>query len=104
MKNYDPNITKGVHVVRITLQIWDYIGHIVRKVRGNCRGKHVMDFDFYEEDEFPDNDCHLIYHEDTDYFSCVLKNEKGDELQGEYDADEMNDMIVAVEIVDFAEE
>lgn len=104
MKNYDPNMTKGVYIVKITLQIWDYVGHIFRRVGGDCRGRDAIDFDFYEEDAFPDNDCHLIYHEGTDSFSCVLKNEKGGTLQGDYDAEEMNDMIVAAEILCVAEE
>lgn len=34
MKNYDPNITRGVHTVRITLQMWEYKGHIIRHVCG----------------------------------------------------------------------
>ena len=46
----------------------------------------------------------MKYHEDGDYFTCVLKDEKGNTLKCEGDAQEMNDMIVGVEIIDFCEE
>ena len=104
MKNYDPNIYRGVHTVKIKLQKWEYKGHIIRRVCGNCKGRNVLDFDFECEDNFPDNDCYLKYHEDRDFFSCVLKNDDGDILQGNYYAEEMNDMIVGIEIIDFCEE
>ena len=103
MKNYNPNITNGVHTVMITLQSWGYKGHIFQKITGNCKGRDMLHFDFYEEDEFPDNDCQLEYDEDVDYFSCVLKDDEGNTIECEGDASEMNDMIVAVEIIDFSE-
>lgn len=87
--------------MQITLQMWDYVGHIIRKIRGNCKGLAVLYFDFEIEDEFPESDCQLEYHEDGDFFSCVLKNENGATLECENDAQEMNDMIVAVEILSF---
>ena len=46
MKNYDPNIYRGVHTIKITLQIWDYIGHVTQKIRGNCKGRNILSFDF----------------------------------------------------------
>ncbi|HIY02717.1 MAG TPA: DUF5406 domain-containing protein [Candidatus Blautia faecipullorum] len=103
MKKYDPNIKNGIHTVKITLQLFDYVGHIINKIGGNCKGKTILDYDFECECEFPDNDCELEYHEDGDYFSCVLRNEKGDPLECENDAQEMNNMIVAVEILDYQE-
>lgn len=104
MRNYDQNIKNGIHTVKITLQVNEYVGHIISKIKGNCRGRNVMDFDFECEDEFPENDCQLTYHEDYDYFSCVLKNKEGDTLRCDGDANEMNDMIVGIEIVNFDEE
>ena len=103
MKKYDPNISKGVHTVKITLQQWDYVGHITQEIKGNCRGRNVLDFDFECEDEFPDNDCQLDYNEDDDIFSCFLKNENGDIFYCKGDARKMNKMIVGIEIVDFKE-
>ena len=104
MKNYDPNIYEGTHTVKITLQQWEYKGHIISHIDGNCKGKSVLDFDFECENNFPDNDCQMKDHEDGDYFTCVLKDEKGNTLKCEGDAQEMNDMIVGVEIIDFCEE
>lgn len=101
MKNYDPNIYYGIHILRITLQQWNYKGHIMQKVYGNCKGRNVLDFDFECEDTFQDNDCQLEYHEDEDYFSYVLRDEEGNTLSGDEDARGMNDMIVAVEIIDY---
>lgn len=104
MKNYDPNITQGVHTVKVTLQIWDYVGHVTYKIGSRCKGRAILDFDFLDfetEDEFSENDCCLEYHEDGDYFSCTLKNENGDTLECKNDVEEMNDMIVALEILDY---
>lgn len=104
MKIYDPNIYRGVHTVKIKLQKWEYKGHIIRRVGGNCKGLSLLDFDFYCECDFPDNDCQLEYHEDRDCFSCILKDEDGNPLKCDGDAEEMNDMIVGIEIIDFREE
>lgn len=104
MKNYDPNITRGVHTIRITLQMWEYKGHIIRRVGGNCKGKSVLEFEFEHEDDFTDNDCRMKYHEENDCFTCTLKDENGNTLKCDGDANEMNDMIVAIEIVDYVEE
>lgn len=101
MNNYDSNIYKGVHTVKITLRQWDYVGHIIQKISGNCKGRNVLDFDFECEDEFPDNDCNLTYDDDYDMFSCVLKNKEGNTLACEGDATDMNEMIVGMEIIDF---
>lgn len=104
MKNYDPNTYKGVHTVEITLQKWEYKGHIIRHICGNCKGRTVLDFDFECESDLSYNDCQLEYHEDLDYFSCALKDENGNTLECNLDAEEMNDMIVGIEIIDFCEE
>lgn len=104
MRTYDPNISEGIHTVKITLQQRDYVGHIIQKIRGNCKGRDLLTFDFEDEEEFPNNDCQLKYHEDADFFTCVLKNENGDTLYCEGDAIEMNNMIVCIEIIDFSED
>ncbi len=104
MKSYDPNIDRGIHTVKITLQIREYKGHIVQKISGNCKGGNILYFNFEDGDDFPDNDCQMKYNEDYDYFTCVLKNESGDTLRCDGDAEEMNNMIVGVEIIDFRKE
>lgn len=104
MKNYDPNIYEGTHTVKITLQQWEYKGHIIKRIGGNCKGISLLDFDFYCECDFDDNDCQMKYHEDEDYFTCILRDENGNTLRYEGDAREMNNMIVCIEIIDFCEE
>lgn len=46
MKSYDPNIDRGIHTVKITLQIREYKGHIVQKISGNCKGGNILYFNF----------------------------------------------------------
>ncbi len=104
MKNYDPNIYNGIHTVKVTLQQWGYVGHIIQKISGNCKGRDVLDFDFECEDADNENDCDLRFDEEYEYFQATLKNEVGDLLEVGGDAQEFNRMIVAVEIIDFQKE
>ena len=46
----------------------------------------------------------MRYEKETDYFFAELKNESGDTLFVEGDAEEFNQMIVAIEIIDFKAE
>ena len=90
----------------MTLQSKDFIGHFTRKIKGNVHGRDILDFDFESDDiEGVSNDCDLKYDEDYDLYSVILKNNKGVELllDGMY-AEEMNDMIVGLEIIDFVPE
>lgn len=105
MKNYDPNITWGVHTVEITLQSWGYIGRLKFKNGGNCKGRDVLDFDFLDSTgDGIESDCDFQYHEEDDYFSAILKDENGNTLEVEGEAEEFNQMIVKVEIIDYVEE
>lgn len=66
------------------------------------------DFDCVDESDFDgkyaSNDCALQLNE-YHTFNVTLKNDKGDTLLLEdMSVDEMNNMIVCVEIVDFKEE
>lgn len=100
--NYDVN-SRGIHTVRVTLQNEDFRGHFTRKIGGNTHGRDILEFDFESDDiEGVSSDCNLEYDEDDNSFSVILKNNKGIELllDGMY-AEEMNDMIVGIEIVDF---
>lgn len=45
MQNYNINIRNGIHTVKVTLQQWDYVGHIIYKIGGNCYGRNVMEQD-----------------------------------------------------------
>lgn len=104
MKNYDPNIYRGIHTIEITIQQWGYVGHITQRVGGNCKGRDVLDFDFECEDADLENDCNLQYNEEYDCFSAVLKDENGNTLEVEESAEDFNKMIVKIEIIDYVEE
>ena len=105
MKNYNPNIYEGMHTVKITLQQWEYKGHIICRIFGNFKRRNILDFFYFEcENDFPDNDCQMKYHEDVDCFTYILRDENGNTLRCEGDSREMNDMIVGIEIIDFCEE
>lgn len=101
MKSYNPNSCYGTHTIEITLQSWEFFGHITQKITGNCKGKYILDFDFECEDGCLESDCNLKYNEEYNYFSATLKNSKGDTLEVEGSADDFNKMIVKVEITDF---
>ncbi|NDO18797.1 hypothetical protein FMM68_03900 [Lachnospiraceae bacterium MD329] len=102
---YDVN-SGGIHTVRVTLQNEDFIGHFTRKIKGNVHGRDILDFDFESDDiESVSSDCSIKYDEDDNSFSVILKNNKGVELLLDgMDAEEMNDMIVGLEIIDFVPE
>lgn len=104
MKNYDPNIVWGVHTIEVTLQQWGYVGHLMLKNTGNCRGKDVLDFDLECCVGETESDCDFQYHEEEDYFSATLKDEKGNTLKIYGDLSEFNSMIVKVEIIDYVKE
>lgn len=105
MKNYDPSIRMGIHTVRITIQQWEYTGHIIQKVGGNCKGRDILCFDFEceDDDSVLENDCNLKFHEDG-YISATLRDEAGNTLVCEEESCDFNKMIVAVEIIDFVKE
>lgn len=105
IKNYDPNIYWGIHTIRITIQQWGYVGHIIRKVHGNCKGMTVMDFDpGITYDESFESDCCLRFDEDGEGFRAILKDADGNTLEIKEETRDFNKMVVAVEIIDFVEE
>ena len=106
LKEYNPNIMfDRTQYVRVTLMQWGYKGHIITAIGGNCLGLDILntiDFDTETEFDTPStkNDCSIMYQEDDDFFSAILHDAEGNELQIEGTAYEMNQMIVAVEIID----
>ncbi len=101
MENYNVSIRDGVHRVKVTLQQWKYVGHIWTNMGGNCYGKAILDFDFECVDGSLENDCELKYHEDEDWFSAALKDKDGNICKVDGSASDFNDMIVAIEIIDY---
>lgn len=105
MKNYDPNICRGIHMIEITIQAWGYVGHVTTKIGGNCKGRNIIEcIDFEDDYSHSQNDCNLKYDEDLDYYSALLKNENGDTLEVEESSEDFNNMIVKIEILDYAKE
>lgn len=107
MKSYDNDAfdeSIGTHTVEITLQQREYVGHITQRFSGDCKGLEILDFNFECEDGSSKNDCNLKYDEDSEYFYATLKNPEGDTLDVEGYAEEFNNMIVKMEIVDFRKE
>lgn len=109
IKYYNPNKGYAMHTVRITLMQGDYVGHISRKVRGNCKGASLLEadcFGFDIQDDinlYVENDCKLSYDEDYEVYTAVLTNPKGELLEVEGDEDEMKNMVVAIEFVEVEE-
>lgn len=100
---YDPNF-QGVHVIRVTVMQWDYIGHVAFEIGGNCKGAELMDFTFLEcdnqedIDRYSENDCQFSYDEENEVYTAVLKNADGGTLEVEGDEYDFKAMAVAIEI------
>lgn len=108
LREYDPNMQNednNKQYVEVTLMQWEYKGHIIQAIGGNCLGLDILNsIDFETDTEFDTpstkNDCNLTYHENEDFFTATLHDDEGNELYVEGDSAEMNQMIVAVEIID----
>lgn len=103
VENYDPHVFEGIHIVRITIQQWGYVGHITEKVHGNCKGREVLDFDFECGDGNLENDCDLQYDEESRCFTATLRNESGGAITVAGSPYCFNRMIVTVEIMDYVD-
>ena len=107
MKSYDNDMfeeSTGIYTVEITLQQREYVGHVTQIVSSDCKGLELLDFNFECEDGNLRNDCNLKYDEDRKYFSATLKDPEGNTLDVEGYAEEFNNMIVKMEIVDYRRE
>lgn len=93
------------HTIRVTFMYEDYIGHISYKISGNCRGADLLDANFLEYtdqediDKYVENDCELKVDEDWNIFSIVLHSPDGGTFSFEGKDDELQEFIVAIEIV-----
>ena len=90
MKYYNPNMYGGVHRVRVTIQQRGYIGHIFMSVDGDCRGKEILEFDFFDCIGTEENDCKFRAVGGRDYFSAQLTDARGNTLQVEGTPKEFN--------------
>ena len=112
--NYNPDYT-NTHTVQITLNDNGYLGHIRIKIGGNTKGADILStaIDWFDDcgiDEVDavDNDCNLEldYDEDEDVanWSGTLTNANNDKLIFDATDDEIKDMVVSVEIIDYIPE
>lgn len=99
IKSYS-DVYYGIHTVRITIKHYRYAGHIIQKIRGNSKGRYVLNFDFEHIDCELESDCNLFFNDDKS-ISAILKDESGNTLEYIGSARDFNNMIVAVEIIDF---
>lgn len=109
MKTYNPDEYEGIHTIKYTIQRGEYKGYFTTEMGGNCKGASLMNTSISEdvdpETDIIECDCELKYDYYDDCFDCVLHNESGDKvyLQG-LDEQELSDMLVAIEIVDYKPE
>lgn len=103
--SYDPNIAFGVHTIRFTLMQWNYVGHIAVKIQGNCKGAallepcYIVETDEEDVQYFVENDCKFVIEDGV--FSTELRNKMGQTLEVEDFLEELENLIVGIEIVDF---
>lgn len=102
MKYYNTNSRLGNHTCRITLMYTSYVGHVTFTIGGNCHGHSILDsaLDYLEDPAKYESDCKFEFYDDG-FYSLTLCNGT-DTLEFEdIDYDELMDMIVAVEIIDY---
>ena len=110
MKYYDAgNYFENNHVIRVTIQNKEYVGHISYNIGGNCFGYSVLNNPFetlcdFELSNLVENDCNLRYNEEDDFYYATLKDEDGNTLDGEFSFEDISNMIVCMEIISCEEE
>ena len=93
----------GTHTCRLTLMERDYVGHVTFKIGGNCRGASILEsaLDYLEDPSRLESDCRFKCYDDGTLYSVVLSNGETTCCYPDMDYDELCDMIVAVEIIDY---
>ena len=105
MNKYKIGHGLGVHTCRITLMEREFIGHITFELGGNCRGASIINsaLEYLYDPCKLESDCGFTYTEDG-YYSFSLRNGESILPIDGIDFDELSDMIVAVEIIDYKDE
>lgn len=102
LTNYEMNARWGIHTVKATLQFEDYTGHMYVLVDGNCKGRDILTtVDFWEEMQVYENNCQFTGDIENDLYSVTLSNPDGKKRTLTGSGKEMNELLVAVEIVGF---
>lgn len=106
--NYNPNVYRGIHKVKVTLQQWEYTGSIVFEMGGNCKGFSIINgaLDSIYDEQLVQNNCNFKFFDEeddegNDWFKCELINQNGEILEIEDETDDLEKYIVAVEIIDY---
>lgn len=110
MKKYEnlDNFRKREHLVEVTIQQGEYKGKFIVPIGGNCFGLDVLeviDEDvIYDIDKYKCIDCSIELigedDEDEEWFRYVLKDDEGNELEGEDFCKDFRKLIVGINIVD----
>ena len=112
MKFYDVNINWGKAEVEVELQSEEYKGKFSTIVCGNVLGERAIDtvLDCIQDGdiEILKSNCNLEIilaeeYDDEDFFTCDLKDDKGNELNIEMPLDYLNNYIVGIKIIKYEE-
>lgn len=98
MENYDPNNRFGTHLVQLTFQQWEYKLTVEVQVGGNCKGMTILE-------AAVDNFFSDIYKSQGEYPMIIMKDDKGDELEGDVEDEyDLKNMLVEAKILSFTKE
>lgn len=107
MKFYDDNIDWATAEVEITLQSEEYKGRFSTIVSGNVRGEMAIEtvLDCIQDGDITinKNNCNFEIDLDEDFFTCDLKDDKGNELNIEMPLEYLNNYIVGIKIIKYEE-
>lgn len=105
MKKYDQNISYGVHTIKVSFQSFEFKGHVIYEVSGNCKGIDLLSVDSNDlyGTTFKENPINLKDIGDS-WYSMGLTSEDGDLCMIEDEWDCIGENIVGVEIIDFVKE
>lgn len=109
MKNYNPNIRWGTHVIEVTLQQWEYKNTVVFTMGGNTKGASILDsaLSGIFDNIFIENSGNLRELEGSDgeeWFGVILVNSDGEEMECEDEMMYFDDYVVGVRIIDYIED
>lgn len=102
MNSYVACYPYGTHTCRITLMHKTYVGHVTFIIGGNCHGLSILNsaLDYLEDPGRYESDCEFKFYDDG-FYSFTLHNRTDEREFEDIDYDELEDMIVAVEIIDY---
>lgn len=103
IESYDPNMSFSEQTIRVTFMLWDYVGHIAYKMRGNVRGSALFEdflygMDSESVDDLAENDCKFS-SDDGGCFRAILKKPDGSEMVNQGSDEDFYDMVTRIEIV-----